>query len=192
MSGTSQLVGERSDGDRVVGAVRAGDADASLVDEIAEPVGRVLRRSLRQAVLGMQHELDRTVEQALFGGLVEREAVDPVVAAAGAVERGAQPADLDRFHSRAVPSSRRRCDRRRDPYRAYAAGSVQDDAGLHAKPPGGAVELSGSGDSGRRARHGRSASRTHGPGPRGSRDRGESRAVGAPTAAGPRQRRECR
>ena len=85
-----QLVGERADGDRVVGAVRAGDADAALVDEVAEAVGRVLRRALRQPVLGVQHELDRPVEQTLLGGLVEREAVDLVVAAAGTVERRAR------------------------------------------------------------------------------------------------------
>ncbi len=35
------LVGERRDGDRVVGAVRAGHADAALVDEVPEPVGGV-------------------------------------------------------------------------------------------------------------------------------------------------------
>ena len=53
---------------------------------------------LRQAVLGVQHELDRPVEQPLLRRLVEREAVDPVVATAGPVERGPQPPDLDRLH----------------------------------------------------------------------------------------------
>src|SRR5262249_14257599 len=57
-----QLVGERSDGDRVVGAVRTGDTDAALVAEIPKAAGRVLRAPLRQAVLGMQDELDRTVQ----------------------------------------------------------------------------------------------------------------------------------
>ena len=94
-----QLVRERPDRDRVVGAVRAGDTDAALVDEVAKAVGRVLRRALRQPVLGMQHELDGPVEQPLLGGFVEREAVDLVVAAAGPVEGRAEPSDLDRFHA---------------------------------------------------------------------------------------------
>ena len=51
----------------------------------------------------MQHELDRPVEQTLLGGLVEREAVDAVVAAVGSVERRTQPSDLDRFHRRYPP-----------------------------------------------------------------------------------------
>ena len=87
ISGTCELVRERADGDRVVGAVRAGDADAALVDQVPEPVGRVLRRALRQPVLGVQHELDRPIEQPLLRRLVEGQPVDLVVAAAGPVER---------------------------------------------------------------------------------------------------------
>src|SRR3954468_22117314 len=59
-----QLVRERTDRDRIVGAVRARDADAPFVDEVAEAVGRVLGRSVRETVLGVQHELVRTIEEA--------------------------------------------------------------------------------------------------------------------------------
>src|SRR4051812_48406292 len=93
-----QFVRERTDDDRVVGAVRAGDADAALVDQEAKSIGRVLGRALGQPALGVQHELDRSVEQTARGRLVERKAMDLVVATARAVERGAEPPDLDRFH----------------------------------------------------------------------------------------------
>ena len=123
-----QLVRERADGDRVVGAVRAGDADAAFVDEVPEPVGRVLRRALRQPVLGVQHELDRPVEQSLLGRLVEREAVDLVVAAARTVERRAQPSDLDRFHTGSFGSTGCACAYciHRVPWRAPSAGDRRD------------------------------------------------------------------
>ena len=65
-----QRVGERAHGSRVVGAVRARDRDAAFVDEPAKSVGRVLGRTVRQAVLGVQHELDRTIEQTRLGRLV--------------------------------------------------------------------------------------------------------------------------
>ena len=93
-----ELVGERPNGDRVVGAVGTGDRDAALVDEVAEPVGRVLRGTLGKPILRVQHELDRTVEQSRLRRLVECEAVNLVVAAAWTVERGTEPADLDWFH----------------------------------------------------------------------------------------------
>ena len=93
-----QLVGERADGDRVVGAVRTGDGDAALVDEVAEAVRGVLGRAVGQAVLAVEDELDGSVEQPGLLRLVEREPVDLVVAATRAVERRTEPADLDRFH----------------------------------------------------------------------------------------------
>ncbi len=81
-----ELVGKRPDRDRVVGAVRTRDADATFVDEIPKAVRRVLRRSLGQTVLGMQHELERPVEQPLFRSFVERESMNTVITAARTVE----------------------------------------------------------------------------------------------------------
>ena len=81
-----QLVRQRRDRDRVVGAVRPRDTDATLVDQVLETVGRVLRRSVRQAVFGVEHELVRTVQQAGLDRLVERQAVNLVVPAARPVE----------------------------------------------------------------------------------------------------------
>ena len=93
-----ELVGQGTDGDRVVGAVRARDPDAALLDQVLESVGRVLGRALREAIFGVQYELDRTIEQSFCGRFVERQPVDLVVAAVGPVERGTEPSDLDRFH----------------------------------------------------------------------------------------------
>ena len=90
-----QLVGQRGDDHGVVGAVGTGDADAPLVDEVAEPVHGIAGRTGGQPVFGVDDELDRTVEISLLDGLVERHLMDLVVAAAGAVEGGAEPADLD-------------------------------------------------------------------------------------------------
>ena len=92
-----QLVRERRDRDRVVGAVRAGDRDAALVDQVPEPVGRVLRGAVRQTVLAVQHELVRPVQEPALDALVEGQAVDLVVTAVRPVERRAEPADLDGF-----------------------------------------------------------------------------------------------
>ena len=93
-----QLVSQRPDRDRVIGAVRACDSDTPLVDQVLESVGRVLGLALRETVLGVKHELHRSIEQAKLCRFVERESVDAVVATAGPVERGTQPSDLDRFH----------------------------------------------------------------------------------------------
>src|SRR5271165_224029 len=95
-----QLVGQRSDGDRVVGAVGAGDPDAPLVNQPSEAVGGVLGRALGKAVLGMQDELDRAAQEPLLGGLVEGHPVNLVVPAPGSVQRRTQPADLYRVHGR--------------------------------------------------------------------------------------------
>src|SRR6185436_14530400 len=85
---------------------RARDGDAALVDEMTEAVGRVLGRAVRQAVLAVQHELHRSVEQSRGFRLFEREAVDLVVAAPRSVERRTEPADLDRVHERTVKRAR--------------------------------------------------------------------------------------
>jgi hypothetical protein len=45
----------------------------------------------------VQNVLDGTVEEARLAGLVERHAVDLVVATSGTVQRGPEPSNLDRF-----------------------------------------------------------------------------------------------
>ena len=102
--GDLELIGERTTGDRVVGAVRAGDRDAALVDQPSEPIGRVLRRPVRQPVLGVQDVFDLAVEQTTGGGLVERHPMDLVVSAARPVEGSSEPPDLDRLRHDPVPS----------------------------------------------------------------------------------------
>src|SRR5207245_2046571 len=88
-----QFVRQGADSDCVVGTVRARDTDAARVDEKAKAVGCILRASLGQTVLRMQHELDGALEQP--GRFVERETMDLVVTTARTVERGPEPADLD-------------------------------------------------------------------------------------------------
>ena len=96
----------RADDHRVVGAVGAGDADAALVDQVLEAVDRVLRRPVRQPVLGVQHELVRPIQQPGVDGLVEGHLMDLVEAPAGTVQARTQPPDLDRVHTH--PFRRRR------------------------------------------------------------------------------------
>ncbi len=85
--GYLELVGQWRGDDGVVGAVRTGDADTALIDEVLEPVRGIASRATRQAVFRVEHELDGPVEQALLERFIEGHPVDLVVAAIGTVER---------------------------------------------------------------------------------------------------------
>src|SRR6202050_1743867 len=91
-----ELVGQWGDDDRVVRTVGTGDTDTALVDQVLEPICGIACRTAGQPVFRVDHELHRAVDQALLECFVERQPVDFVVAALGAVEGRAEPADLDR------------------------------------------------------------------------------------------------
>ena len=97
-----QFVGVGPNGHRIIGAVRAGYDNAAFVDQLLEPSDCVLSRSPRQAIFGMDDKFVGPIEHLGLDGFVEGQAMDFVVATSRTVERGAQPTNLYRFHTRPI------------------------------------------------------------------------------------------